>query len=66
MTSAVRTSKQDTEELLSQLPDDGSIEDIQCHLYVLEKVRRARQAVFEGRVMSQQEARCFAGYRRLP
>jgi hypothetical protein len=37
---AVRPSaKQEVESLLSRLPDDCSLEDIQYHLYVLEKVR---------------------------
>jgi hypothetical protein len=33
------TVKEEVESLLSRLPDDCSIEDIQYHLYVLEKVR---------------------------
>lgn len=57
MTSVARTAKQDATELLSQLPEDASIEDIQYHLYVLDKIRRGRQAVAEGRVVSQQGAR---------
>jgi hypothetical protein len=32
-------AKQEVESLLSRLPDDCSLEDIQYHLYVLEKVR---------------------------
>jgi len=32
--------KQDVELLLNNLPDDCSVEDIQYHLYVLDKVRR--------------------------
>jgi hypothetical protein len=57
MTSVARTAKQEAAELLSQLPEDVSIEDIQYHLYVLDKIRRGRQAVEEGRIVSQQEAR---------
>ena len=34
------TAKRDVELLLSKLPDDCSLEDIQYHLYVLEKIRR--------------------------
>jgi hypothetical protein len=34
------TAKQDVAQLLNKLPDDCSVEDIQYHLYVLEKVRR--------------------------
>ena len=32
--------KQDVAALLNKLPDDVSVEDIQYHLYVLDKVRR--------------------------
>jgi hypothetical protein len=34
------TAKEEVEALLSKLPDDCSIEDIQYHLYVIEKVRK--------------------------
>ena len=34
------SAKQDVEMLLHKLPDDCSVEDIQYHLYVLDKVRR--------------------------
>ena len=34
------TAKSEVEALLRQLPDDCTIEDIQYHLYVLEKIRR--------------------------
>jgi hypothetical protein len=33
--------KQEVEQLLNKLPDDCSVEDIQYHLFVLDKVRRA-------------------------
>ena len=33
------TAKQEVEALLNKLPDDCSLEDIQYHLYVIEKVR---------------------------
>jgi hypothetical protein len=32
--------KDEVNSLLQKLPDDASFEDIQYHLYVLEKVRR--------------------------
>jgi hypothetical protein len=34
------TAKSEVATLLAQLPDDSSLEDIQYHLYVLEKVKR--------------------------
>jgi hypothetical protein len=38
------TAKQDVESLLSKLPDDCSLEDIQYHLFVIEKVRNGLEA----------------------
>lgn len=38
------TAKQDVESLLSKLPDDCSLEDIQYHLYVIEKVRNGLES----------------------
>ena len=35
--------KDEVSSLLRKLPDDASFEDIQYHLYVLEKVRRGLQ-----------------------
>ncbi len=32
------TAKEDVEALLTKLPDDCSLEDIQYHLYVIDKV----------------------------
>ena len=34
------TAKSEVEALLHQLPDDCTLEDIQYHLYVLEKIQR--------------------------
>ncbi|MBD2297257.1 MULTISPECIES: hypothetical protein [Nostocales] len=34
------TTKDKVQSLLQQIPDDCSIEDIQYHLYVIEKVMR--------------------------
>lgn len=36
----MNNNKQKIESILNQLPDDCSIEDIQYHLYVLEKIRQ--------------------------
>lgn len=38
------TAKKEVEALLNKLPDDCSIEDIQYHLYVIEKVRNGLEA----------------------
>jgi hypothetical protein len=36
----MNTIKEAIKSILNQLPDDCSIEDIQYHLYVLEKIRQ--------------------------
>ena len=36
----MNTAKSEVESLLHKLPDDCSLEDIQYHLYVIEKIRR--------------------------
>lgn len=40
MRIAMQTAKQEVRELLDQLPEDATVEDIHYHLYVLEKIRR--------------------------
>lgn len=49
------TAKQDVELLLNKLPDDCSVEDIQYHLYVLDKVRRGLDDARLNGTMSQEE-----------
>jgi hypothetical protein len=45
------TAKEEVEALLGKLPNDCSLEDIQYHLYVLEKVRNGIAAAeIEGTV----------------
>jgi len=41
--------------VLLSIPDDGTIEDIQYHLYVLEKVERGIHTIDEGRVVPQED-----------
>ncbi len=51
----MQTAKQEVSELLTQLPDDCSLEDIQYHLYVLQKIERGLKDVEDGRVYTQGE-----------
>jgi len=37
------TTKEEVTSMLNNLPDDCSLEDIQYHLYVLEKIRRGTE-----------------------
>ena len=36
----LKTAKDEVRELLQNLPDDASLEDIQYHLYVRQKIQR--------------------------
>ena len=49
------TAKEEVEALLSKLPDDCSIEDIQYHLYVIEKVRKGLEAADSQGAKAQEE-----------
>ena len=51
------TAKQDVANLLAQLPDDATLEDIQYHVYVLEKIRRGRADIADGRHHTTEQAR---------
>lgn len=42
--------------LIQSLPDDCTLEDIQYHLYVRDKVQRGIRAIDEGRTVTQDEA----------
>ncbi len=49
------TSKHDVEMLLNKLPDNCSVEDIQYHLYVLDKVRRGLEDARGNGTLSSEE-----------
>ncbi|WP_295396211.1 hypothetical protein [uncultured Thiodictyon sp.] len=51
------TAKQQAETVLRHLPDNCTLEDIQYHLYVLEKIRKGRQDIEEGRSFTTEEAK---------
>ncbi|HAA28431.1 MAG TPA: hypothetical protein DCE56_13050 [Cyanobacteria bacterium UBA8553] len=50
------TTKEKVASLLSKLPDDCSLEDIQYHLYVLSKVRQGLEVAETEGTISQAEA----------
>ena len=52
---AMATAKQDARKVLDGLPEEASLEDIQYHLYVLQRIERGRQDVAAGRVVSQDD-----------
>jgi hypothetical protein len=49
------TAKQEVAALLTKLPDDCSLEDIQYHLYVIEKVRNGLEVADAQGAVSQEE-----------
>jgi len=46
------TAKDQVQKILEILPDDASLEDIQYHIYVRQKVERGLADVDAGRVLS--------------
>jgi predicted transcriptional regulator len=46
----------DVKELVNHLPDDASREDVQYHLYVLEKIRKGHDDISNGRHYTTEEA----------
>lgn len=55
------TAKQEAKSLIEKLPDNCSIEDIQYHLYVLQKVRSGLEDARENVAISQEEAESRLG-----
>jgi len=51
----METPKQQVQDLLENLPEDASLEDIQYHIYVRQKIERGLADVAAGRVISHEE-----------
>jgi len=51
----METVKEEVGNLLTRLQDDCSLEDVQYHLYVLQKIERGLKDAQEGRVYTQEE-----------
>jgi hypothetical protein len=52
---SMNTAKQDVERLLNKLPDNSTVEDIQHHLCVLNKVRHGLEDASANGTLSQEE-----------
>lgn len=50
-------AKVQVSQMLDTLPDDSSLEDIQYHLYVLEKAARGRQRADQEGSLSHEQAK---------
>ena len=48
----METLKQEAIRVISKLPDTANIEDIMYELYVIDKVKRGREAVEHGETIS--------------
>ena len=51
----MQSAKHEVMELLKGLPDDTSLEEIQYHLYVRQKIERGLRDVDESRIHTQEE-----------
>jgi len=49
--------KQEVQDMIKNLPDNCSYEDIQYHLYVIEKVKKGIERAKKGEVVSDKNAR---------
>ncbi len=52
----MKTGKEEVRDLLEKLPEDASLEDIQYHIYVRQKIYRGLEAARSGKVISREEA----------
>jgi hypothetical protein len=57
----MQTAKEQAAEVLRKLPDDVSMEDIQYHLYVQEKIHKGQESIAAGRSLDNAQARMRLG-----
>ena len=55
--SPMDTPKQQVQEILENLPEDASLEDIQYHIFVRQKIEQGLADVDAGRVISHEEVK---------
>jgi len=53
----MKSLKQNVEQMIRNLPDDSTAEDIQYHLYVLDKIQKGQQDIRDGKGISHEEAK---------
>lgn len=51
----MNTAKKEVEQLLHELPEDATLEDIQYHIYVKQKIAQGLADVNSGKVISQDD-----------
>jgi predicted transcriptional regulator len=52
----MKTAKEEVHDLLEKLPENASLDDIQYHIYVSQKVQKGLEAAERGKVFSREEA----------
>lgn len=52
----MKTAKEEVRDLLEKIPDSASLDEIQYHIYALQKIQKGLDAEGRGAVISQQEA----------
>lgn len=48
-------AKEEVKRILQQLPDDATLEDIQYHIYIRQKIDRGLEDVAAGRALTEEE-----------
>lgn len=51
----MKTAKDEVRDLLNTMPDEATLEDIQYHIYVLQKVLKGLEEVEGGKTISHEE-----------
>lgn len=51
----MKSAKKAVQDILKQLPEDSSFEDIQYHIYVREKIEKGLQDIKAGKTFTQEE-----------
>jgi len=51
----MKTAKDEVKDLLEKIPDDASLDEIQYHIYVRQKIQKGLDAERRGAVISQEE-----------
>jgi predicted transcriptional regulator len=59
----MQPAKQEALDAIARLPDDTDMDEIMYRLYVLDKIRKGREAADQGRTISHEEIRRRGGNR---
>ena len=57
----MQTAKKEVSDLLDRLPDNCTLEDVQYHLYVIQKIERGLKDEEEGSVYDEEEMKKVFG-----